>query len=323
MFGSRLTEHRATRVLAGAAIGTTVVTLAMTSMAAPASAETSSTVTLTIDGTTTEVTTSASTVGELLTEQAVPADNTDIVTPGPVTALSTGMAVTWTPAVRVYVRQDGTRTPHRVTSVRASRVAAELGLPTGTADFSKTKAYSFKQTRLYGPAGRWLTGDDRVLENSIAVVHRIGFTFPDDRVRIKNNVVRDKSKLVRDGSTRVFQKGHDGSKKLTYRKRWMDGKLVNSRVVKSQVVRQAQRRIVRVGTGPNWVGLARCESSGNPNAVNPAGFYGLYQFSVSTWRSVVGKGLPTDYGYWEQTKRAWILFQASGRSPWPVCGRYL
>ncbi|MDH4158836.1 MAG: transglycosylase family protein, partial [Actinomycetota bacterium] len=52
-------------------------------------------------------------------------------------------------------------------------------------------------------------------------------------------------------------------------------------------------------------------------------YYGLYQFSLSTWRAVGGSGNPTDYGYWEQTYRAWKLYQASGRSPWPHCGRYL
>ena len=57
--------------------------------------------------------------------------------------------------------------------------------------------------------------------------------------------------------------------------------------------------------------------------MNPAGFYGLYQFSISTWHAVGGRGIPTDYGYWEQTKRAWKLYKSSGRSPWPVCGSRL
>ena len=32
-------------------------------------------------------------------------------------------------------------------------------------------------------------------------------------------------------------------------------------------------------TSLNWAALARCESGGNPRAVNPAGYYGLYQFT--------------------------------------------
>ena len=61
---------------------------------------------------------------------------------------------------------------------------------------------------------------------------------------------------------------------------FVDGKLQHRKVVQSRVVRDAHRKIVRIGTGPNWIGLARCESGGNPNAVNPSGFYGLYQFSL-------------------------------------------
>ena len=70
----------------------------------------------------------------------------------------------------------------------------------------------------------------------------------------------------------------------------------------------------------NWAALARCESGGNPRAVNPAGYYGLYQFSVSTWRGVGGSGLPSDASASEQTYRAQLLYKRSGAGQWPVCG---
>ena len=44
--------------------------------------------------------------------------------------------------------------------------------------------------------------------------------------------------------------------------------------------------------GLNWGALANCESGGNPRAVNPAGYYGLYQFDLGTWASVGGSGDP-------------------------------
>ena len=73
----------------------------------------------------------------------------------------------------------------------------------------------------------------------------------------------------------------------------------------------------------NWRGLARCESSNNPRAVNPAGYYGLYQFNVPTWHSVGGRGYPHRAAPGEQTYRAQRLYMSRGRSPWPHCGRYL
>ena len=44
----------------------------------------------------------------------------------------------------------------------------------------------------------------------------------------------------------------------------------------------------------NWSAVAECESGGNPRAVNPAGYYGLYQFNRQSWATVGGSGLPSD-----------------------------
>lgn len=74
----------------------------------------------------------------------------------------------------------------------------------------------------------------------------------------------------------------------------------------------------------NWQALARCESGGNPRIVSRSGrYYGLYQFDLRTWRSVGGRGLPTQASPAEQTYRAQVLYSKRGRSPWPYCGRYL
>ncbi|WP_019629248.1 resuscitation-promoting factor [Actinomadura atramentaria] len=76
----------------------------------------------------------------------------------------------------------------------------------------------------------------------------------------------------------------------------------------------------------NWAALAKCESGGNPKAVNPAGYYGLYQFSLPSWSSVGGSGKPSDAPAAEQTYRAQLLYQrVNGRwqGQWPNCGKYL
>ena len=82
---------------------------------------------------------------------------------------------------------------------------------------------------------------------------------------------------------------------------------------------RASRRADRL----NWKALARCEAGGNPRAANPAGYYGLYQFTVATWRGVGGHGYPSHASRSEQTLRAKKLFQRAGSSPWPTCGRRL
>jgi hypothetical protein len=72
-----------------------------------------------------------------------------------------------------------------------------------------------------------------------------------------------------------------------------------------------------------WRKVANCESSGNPRAVNPAGYYGLFQFDRQTWRSVGGSGNPAQASAAEQLMRAKTLYAQRGASPWPVCGRFL
>jgi len=75
--------------------------------------------------------------------------------------------------------------------------------------------------------------------------------------------------------------------------------------------------------GVNWDGLAYCESTNNPHAVNnPAGYlstYGLFQFDLPTWASVGGSGNPGDASPEEQLVRAKLLYQSRGLEPW-LCG---
>lgn len=66
--------------------------------------------------------------------------------------------------------------------------------------------------------------------------------------------------------------------------------------------------------------VIQCESGGNPRAVNPAGYYGLYQFDLQTWQSVGGSGYPHHASPEEQHRRAAILYSQRGSNPWPVCG---
>ena len=73
---------------------------------------------------------------------------------------------------------------------------------------------------------------------------------------------------------------------------------------------------------PQLQAIAACESGGNPQAIGGGGAYrGKYQFDYGTWASVGGSGDPAAAPEAEQDRRAQMLLDRSGTSPWPVCGQ--
>ena len=152
------------------------------------------------------------------------------------------------------------------------------------------------------------------------------------RKRVRAGTVEVPTTELAPGRRKVVRQGKPGVRKVVALRTYHNGEPVKYRVVKSKLVRDPRPRRVLVGREPysvpgvdglNWAALANCESGGNPHAVNPAGYYGLYQFDTGTWRSVGGSGLPTSASAAEQTYRAKLLYQQRGRSPWPNCGRLL
>ncbi|GAA1860750.1 resuscitation-promoting factor [Myceligenerans crystallogenes] len=78
-----------------------------------------------------------------------------------------------------------------------------------------------------------------------------------------------------------------------------------------------------VPTGDVWAALGVCESSGDPATDTGNGYYGLYQFSLATWRATGGSGLPSEASAAEQTMRAQVLQEQAGWGQWPACSAAL
>ncbi len=157
-----------------------------------------------------------------------------------------------------------------------------------------------------------------------------------------------RSSALYAGQTKVVTQGRPGARRAVYDLVLADGKLTTKTLVSATVTHGSRRRsVVQVGTkaqarrpgpldrksgggggggsvgggvdGLNWAALAKCESGGNPRAVNPAGYYGLYQFSLSTWASVGGSGNPINASPAEQLYRAKLLYKRGGAGQWG-CG---
>jgi resuscitation-promoting factor RpfB len=195
---------------------------------------------------------------------------------------------------------------------------AEHNLNLGTLDF------------LSAPAGTPLRDGmtvrlDRVEQLRVAKSVDVGFP-----------TTRKKTSSLDKGETKVDRKGTNGRARVVYLVTVVNGEPTAQQTLQRDVTRDPVAQVVLVGTrepasssslpssgdGLNWAALAQCESGGNPRAVNPAGYYGLYQFSLSTWASVGGSGNPIDASPAEQLKRAQILYARAGASQWG-CGEHL
>ena len=123
-------------------------------------------------------------------------------------------------------------------------------------------------------------------------------------------------------SPRAYRRavGDEPPARLATRVRDLRRDLKDARRARARARIRARAR-ANSAASPTLEAIAACESGGNPATNTGNGFYGKYQFTLSTWQSVGGSGNPAAASEAEQNKRAAILYAREGASPWPVCGR--
>ncbi|MGZ4609558.1 MAG: ubiquitin-like domain-containing protein [Actinomycetes bacterium] len=272
---------------------------------------------LTIDGQTRSVWTTARNVNEALMAVGVRAQGAYVSASRSRRISRSGMTLDVRLPHQLTFLADGKRHEVTTTAITIRSAMAEAGL-------------TLRQQDRVTPTLETRPADDQV----IAVTRVDGKRVVEEKP-IKFATVERKSKDLFKGDRKVVTKGKVGIKVRTFDLTYLDKRLSARKKVNERVTTPPVTEVVLVGTKPrpantptadglNWAALARCESGGNPKAYNPAGpFYGLYQFMSSTWQAVGGVGLPTQASASEQTYRAQILYNRSGRGQWPVCGRFL
>ncbi|MBT2399740.1 resuscitation-promoting factor [Streptomyces sp. ISL-100] len=326
---------------------------------------------LSVDGVPRTMHTFADDVTELLEDQGVEVGTHDLVAPAPGAALESGDEVVvrygrpvtltldghrrriWTTArtVEGALRQLGVRTEGAYLSVARSLEIGRAGL---TLDVRTERTVTFladgrERTirtnaatvmEAVEEAGISLRGQDTTSVPSVSFP-RDGQTITVMRIRgtkevreepIPFDTVRTEDASLFKGTEVVVQAGEQGSKRITYSVRTVNGVRQQPRRIAEEIARQPVARHVMVGTkerpasvagadGLNWNELAHCESGGRPGAVDATGNYGgLYQFDAQTWQRLGGSGRPEDAPASEQTFRAKKLYIQRGTTPWPHCG---
>lgn len=177
------------------------------------------------------------------------------------------------------------------------------------------------------------------------VVNRVVVQDVTTTSEVPFNAVEQQDSSMYVGKTKITTVGVPGVRTLIERVTTVDGQETERTTLSDEVTQAAVDQVTNVGTaarpttttstgtaavgggdaaGLNWAALAQCESGGRATAVSASGkYYGLYQFSVSTWQAVGGTGLPSEASADEQTARAQDLYNRSGAGQWPHCGSKL
>ena len=347
------------------------------------------TITLSVDGRTTEVHSFASNVADFLDDEHVSIGKRDLVAPSTDTKIGEGDTVVVRYARPLNLTVDGTERTYWTTELTVDKALLALGVRSDGAELSASRSSRLDRAgltmSLSTPKRVTLVadGDRRRVTTTAANVSELltdqkirvgaldrlsqvpsaplrnGLTVKLARVTqkrvtktqpVEHQTRHTESAKLYKGESKVVTEGRDGVEKAVWTITRTDGKITKRKLVDSTVTREPVTAVVQVGTkakpasssssssssggsssggssgsggGLNWAALAECESGGNPQAVNSAGYYGLYQFSLSTWAAQGGSGNPINASAAEQTKRAQILYSKTGASSWPVCGAKL
>jgi resuscitation-promoting factor RpfB len=274
---------------------------------------------LTVDGVESEVYVTALSVDEALEQLGYRAEDLVVSASRSERLPLDGMALSISTPKDVTLLVDGRQDVVTTTAATAGDLLAERGITLAETD----------RTSIY-PTQALLNG--MRLQVFRVRVDEVTVTTP-----IPHGTVETEDPNAFEGEETVTRPGVEGEQATTFRVTVTDGVETAREQLGTAVTRQPEDEQVTVGTKPrpapaatgvpnstdglNWAAVAKCESGGNPRAVNPAGYYGLFQFSLPTWRSVGGTGNPIDASPEEQLMRAQMLYARSGPGQWG-CSRH-
>jgi resuscitation-promoting factor RpfB len=273
--------------------------------------------TLTLDGEQREVWVTAKNVDEALQQLGVRAEGAYLSISRNRAIPRSGLALEIRLPKSVTIIADGGQRSLSTTAVTVGDALAEAGIGIGAAD-------------TVAPAA-----SERLVNGATLTVTRIRTEREERTVELPYQTTRNDDASLAAGTERVTQRGRVGLKTQVLDVVYANGERASETLVSEATTREPVSQVVAVGTAPasaggsvpttsdglNWAALAECESGGNPRAVSSSGrYHGLYQFSVATWQSVGGTGLPSEASPEEQTYRAQILLERSGVGQWPTCG---
>jgi resuscitation-promoting factor RpfB len=339
------------------------------------------TMTISIDGQASEITTDGETVEEVLEAEGIEIGRHDVVAPDLGTKVDDGARIAVLFGRPLDVSLDGEKSRHWVTATDVTTALDQIGLRVNGADLSVSRSASISRTGMdvtivtpkrvtFAIAGarpvkknvaaltvaQALKMRNVKVDKDDLVQPRLGALLDDgDRITVTRVKVVDRKvgeaiaygtettsdASMYEGEKKVVREGRNGSRQVTYRVRYENGKLVARRAIQVSNVVNPVAALVKVGTkekveapaaapanyasgGTVWDSLAASESGGNWAINTGNGYYGGLQFSLGTWQAYGGVGLPSDNSRESQIAVATRLRDASGGyGAWPHCSASL
>jgi len=146
-------------------------------------------------------------------------------------------------------------------------------------------------------------------------------------VAFETEKIKDADQEV--GYRKITTPGEVGKKTVTYEVEMKNGVQVNRVEIQSVVTKEPKKQVEVVGiklsntfSGDFAGALARlraCEAGGVYSRNSGNGYYGAYQYNISTWADYGGFHIPSDAPAAVQDERAWLTYQKRGWQPWPSC----
>ena len=131
------------------------------------------------------------------------------------------------------------------------------------------------------------------------------------------------------GFKEVKTPGEKGKKTVTYEVEMKNGKELKRKEIQTVITQEPKKQVEIIGTkmtntfsGDFAGALARlrsCEGSYTSNTGN--GYYGAYQYDISTWANYQGYSNASLAPPAVQDQKAWETYQRRGWQPWPSCSR--
>lgn len=176
------------------------------------------------------ITTKAHTVGQLLEEQGIDYCDDDYISVPLTTYVSEGLTFELKHAVDFKVTADGKTKNFRTLYETVGEALSDCGVKVGKLDIVEPSA-------------------DTLMSDGLDIVVR--------RVRIEKKTVVEKvafktvtkeDSSLDQGKTKVVKKGRKGKAKITYRIKYIDGKVASKKKISKKIIRKPVNKVVAEGT---------------------------------------------------------------------------